>query len=224
MLTNKKNIYYLFAIVFATLLFYSCQNSVEHETPTNNNTDPYSLVGDENFLTGYEPLFSDGDINVVIEIPTGTNQKWEVEKETGNMVWEIEDGIPRVVKYLGYPGNYGMVPRTLLPKSHGGDGDPLDVIVLGSQVVRGSVLKCKLIGVLKLLDGGEQDDKLIAIHSESAMNEVNSLEELNTNFTGVTKIIELWFTNYKGEGVMESIGFGDKEEAEAILNTAIDAF
>ena len=45
---------------------------------------------------------------------------------------------PREVKYLGYPGNYGMIPRTLLPKELGGDGDPLDVIVLGPAVERGS--------------------------------------------------------------------------------------
>ena len=59
------------------------------------------------------------------------------------MIWEFKDGKPRIVKYLGYPGNYGMVPKTLLPENLGGDGDPLDVIVLGPQVERGSVIKCK---------------------------------------------------------------------------------
>lgn len=220
---SHKNIYYILTIVLTFFFSYSCQNGVEIE-PIENDNDPYTIIGDKNFLIGYEPLFPDGDINVVVEIPTGTNQKWEVEKETGNMIWEIKDGVPRVVKYLGYPGNYGMVPRTLLPKNLGGDGDPLDVIVLGEQVDRGSVLKCKLIGVLKLLDGGEQDDKLIAIHSESIMYEINSIEELNSNFNGVSEIIKLWFTNYKGAGVMESSGFGNKEEAEEILSQAIDAF
>jgi len=54
-----------------------------------------------------------------------------VKKPDGIMKWAFEDGKPRVIKYLAYPGNYGMIPRTLLPKELGGDGDPLDIIMLG---------------------------------------------------------------------------------------------
>ena len=74
----------------------------------------------------------------MIEIPTGTTAKWEVVKPSGELRWEFDQGRPRVVRYLGYPGNYGMIPRTLLPKEEGGDGDPLDVVVLGPAVPRGS--------------------------------------------------------------------------------------
>ena len=88
-----------------------------------------------------------------------------------------------------------MIPKTLLPEEEGGDGDPLDVIVLRPSVERGSVIKCKLIGVLKLLDGGEQDDKLLAVHESTPLYDVNNLDELNSGFNGITNIVEIWFEN-----------------------------
>lgn len=87
---------------------------------------------EKNLLEDFVPLLENGNINVVIEIPVGTNEKFEVDKVTGQLKLEIlKDGKPRLVNYLPYPFNYGMVPRTLLPKHLGGDGDPLDVVVLG---------------------------------------------------------------------------------------------
>jgi inorganic pyrophosphatase len=77
---------------------------------------------------------------VVIEIPSGTNEKFEVDKTTRQLKLEIlNDGKQRLVNYLPYPFNYGMVPRTLLPKHLGGDGNPLGVIVLGKPIERGTV-------------------------------------------------------------------------------------
>lgn len=185
---------------------------------TEINTRAKHLIND------YPPTFSDGDINVVVEIPTGTLEKYEVNKNSGDLQLEVINGNPRIIDYLGYPGNYGMIPRTLLPKELGGDGDPLDVIVLGPPVERASLLKCKLIGVLYLLDGGEQDDKLIAISKGSLLYAVDSLEDLNSTYPGILEIIRTWFTHYKGIGKMESRGFGNLKEAQAILNLAIDAY
>ena len=68
-----------------------------------------------------------------------------------------------------------MIPRTLLPKELGGDGDPLDVLVLGRALPRGSVVETKVLGVLKLLDRGEQDDKILAVPKECPLHEVTSL-------------------------------------------------
>ena len=65
-----------------------------------------------------------GLIHFVVEIPAGTNAKWEVDKATGGLHWEQKDGRPRVVQYLAYPGNYGMIPSTSLPYEIGGDGEP----------------------------------------------------------------------------------------------------
>jgi len=173
-------------------------------------------------LTDFKPVYKDGDINVVIEIPTGTIEKWEVDKTDGQIKHEIKNNIPRIIQYIGYPGNYGMVPRTLLSKKLGGDGDPLDVIVLGPSVKRGSVVKCKIIGVLHLLDGGEQDGKLIAVLEDTPLYNVESLTELDKNYIGISEIIKLWFTNYKGPAKLESKGFGDKKIATNILNSAIN--
>ena len=192
----------------------------------NNGTGSEGLYlrGDNNYLSGYEAVNKDGTINVVIEIPAGSIQKWEVEMPSGELIWTMENGNPRVVNYLGYPGNYGMIPKTVLPKTQGGDGDPLDVLVLGPPVERGTVVKTKIIGVLKLLDRGEQDDKLIGVDLASNFEKVNSLEDLKNDFRGITEIIELWFANYKGQGKLQSKGFASKKEAIKILHESIEAY
>jgi inorganic pyrophosphatase len=192
--------------------------------PDLERVDEYTIVGPGNFLTGYSPTNPDGTVNVVVEIPTGTIAKWEVSKPDGRLEWEIEDGKPRVVRYLGYPGNYGMIPQSLLPEEMGGDGDPLDAIVLGPAVPRGSVVQVKLIGVLKLLDGGEQDDKLIGVMVDTPLYEVDSIGELEAQFPGIAAIVETWFSNYKGPGKIESLGYAEREEAQQILQTAVNAF
>jgi inorganic pyrophosphatase len=186
--------------------------------------DEHTLVADKHFVNDFESRPSPGLVNVVVEIPSGTNAKWEVDKKDGKMKWEIRDGKPRVVKYLSYPGNYGMIPRTLLSKEKGGDGDPLDILVLGPSQPRGSVVQARIIGVLKFLDGGEQDDKLIAVMPGTAMEGVNNFSQLKGQFNGALDIVELWFANYKGPGVMESNGIGGVEEANAILDAAIKSF
>ena len=117
-----------------------------------------------------------------------------------------------------------MVPRTLLPKELSGDGDPLDIILLGPPLNRGDVVSAKLIGVLKLLDNGEQDDKLIAVQLNSPLKKSNSLKELDEQFPGIKEILEQWFTNYKGNGKVQSNGFGNLEEAEKILKEASEQF
>ena len=58
-----------------------------------------------NLLTDIIPMLEDGAINAVIEIPTGTMDKWELNKSTGKVEWEMVDNKPRVVNYIGYPGN-----------------------------------------------------------------------------------------------------------------------
>ena len=218
-----KSVRLLFLILLTTFAF-QCSSAPNRRSSHLKSVDRYTLIGEKNFLNGYEPINSDETINVVVEIPAGSNAKWEVTKPDGRLKWEFKNGRPRVVKYLPYPGNYGMVPRTLLPKELGGDGDPLDVITLGPTRRRGSVVKAKLIGVLKLLDGGEQDDKLLAVLNNSPFSNVDNLDELDKQFPGVTQIIELWFSNYKGPGQMKSQGFGDVREARKILHKAVEAF
>ena len=66
------------------------------------------------YVNDIDPISSSGNINVVIEIPSGTHNKFEVSKETGQIVQDIENGLPRKIKYIGYPGNYGTVSYTHL--------------------------------------------------------------------------------------------------------------
>ena len=160
----------------------------------------------------------------MVEIPAGTIAKWEVEKGEGSLKWTYENGQPRNVNYLPYPGNYGMIPATLLARENGGDGDPLDALVLGPAVPRGSIVKAKILGVLKLLDNGEKDDKVLAVMEGSPMYEANSLVDLVENYPGVINIVELWFSNYKGEGEMESKGFSDVQMAENVVNSAVRTY
>ena len=185
---------------------------------------PYTLKTEKNLWKDIPAQSPNGELNVVIEIPTGTTEKWETRKSDGALIWDMKSDQPRVVNYIGYPGNYGMIPQTMLPKELGGDGDPLDVIVLGPPLLQGSIAPAKLVGVLKLLDNGEQDDKLIAVSPTSAFSELYSIKELNQQFPGVTQILETWFVNYKSVGEMRSLGFEEVDQAESILQKALKSY
>lgn len=219
----------LLAVLFS--LNYSCDKNIDKkendqdiivEKIDKSNKD--RIVGEKHFIDGYSALSEDSLIHVIIEIPTGTVEKWEVEKKTGELALETRNGDLRKVNYLGYPGNYGMIPQTLSPLEDGGDGDPLDVLILGAPLERGSIVSAKLIGVLNLLDRNEQDDKLIAVVEGSPFYEINDIEELGLKFKGVTNIIEIWFNSYKGGDKIEIIGFGNEKDAKQILNAAIQGY
>ena len=221
----KKYVFIILGLAIVSL--YGLAGANEHclnIAPGLKLVDEYTIAGDKSFLTGYAAQNADGTINVVVEIPAGTTAKWEATKPDGRLEWEFKNGKPRVVKYLGYPGNYGMVPQTLLPEELGGDGDPLDVIVLGPTISRGAVVKAKAVGVLKMLDGGEQDHKILVVTKNSPFYAANNLKELREKHQGVIEITEIWFVNYKGPGKIKSLGYGDVDEAGRIIKAAIDAF
>ena len=192
--------------------------------PTSKLENDFTFSGPKNYLDGWPARTGTGLIHIIVEIPAGTNQKWEVTKPDGKMMWEMKKGKRRIVKYLPYPTNYGMVPRTLISKQLGGDGDPLDILLLGPAKSRGEVVVGRLIGILKLLDDGEQDDKLIAVSPEGPLGGIRNIDELKMRFRGITDILETWFVNYKGQGRMESRGFAGVDEAESILKTAIHSW
>lgn len=197
-------------------------------TSAQDLVTPYVSVlkGEKNFLTGYDPINRDGTVNVVIEIPAGTTAKYETNNKTGMLELEQKNGAPRFVQYLGYPVNYGAVPRSVMLKSKGGDGDSVDVLVLGQAVPRGSVIRGRAIGVLSLIDTGEVDDKLIVAMENSPFAKIGSIAELDAKFPGVTAILQTWFTSYKGYGkdgklMLSSTGFKDRAAAIKLIGDAV---
>ncbi|MEE2939288.1 MAG: inorganic diphosphatase [Planctomycetota bacterium] len=182
------------------------------------------IEGDVHLLDGYPARAADGRLNVVIEVPAGTLAKWEVDAESGVLEWETKDGARRVVQFLAYPGNYGMVPSTLHSKESGGDGDPLDVIVLGASEARGALVPVTPIGVLGMLDGGELDEKIVAVASDTPFDEVASIEELDERFPGATEILATWFASYKGPGETQLTGFDGPKKAAALIEEAISDY
>lgn len=188
--------------------------------------DEFTIAGTDDLMS-LDPINEDGTVRAIVEIPTGTSAKWEVSKDDPKAVyWEFKNDQPRVVNYLGYPGNYGAIPGTALPKELGGDGDPLDVIVLGQAAPRGEIVDVRVIGVLKMLDGGEQDDKLIAVMAaDSPFAHIETMAQLDAEYPGVSQIVDLWFANYKGpDGGMEGLGFEDAEVARSVLDAAAEHF
>ena len=204
-----------FIVLISFLLLNSCTEPQQQVADLPAGDDP--IIGAFHFINGFEPLTEDSLVQVVVEIPAGTHAKWEVEKDTGHLSWELRDGEPRVIDYLAYPANYGMVPRTLA-----GDGDSMDVIVLGPVLERGDVIEAKLIGVLEMLDGGERDEKMIAVLPGSHFSEIDNMVQLEEQFPGIREILVLWFDNYKGPGNnVEILDVGDVERAWEILNESI---
>ena len=106
----------------------------------------------------------------LIEIPKGSKAKYELDKETGILK------LDRVL-YTStvYPANYGFIPRTLAE-----DGDPLDVLVLTNEVIHPMTLvSCYPIGVIKMIDGGSLDEKIIAIpFKDPSYNDYYDIHEL----------------------------------------------
>ena len=180
-----------------------------------------AAAAQQGYLTGF-PAFREGDTlaHAVVEIPAGTSQKWMVRSSDGAFFWERHDGRRRVVEYLAYPVNYGIVPRTLA-----WDGDPLDVLVLGPALPRGSVWAVRPVGMLRLSDGGARDDKILAVRPGVPLGEVRDLEALRQKYPGILEILQTWFTHYKGEaGALQAQGYGSSAEARQVIREAAATF
>lgn len=154
-------------------------------------------------------------INAVIEIPAGTNKKYEYNPNQKNFVIDLQNGIERVIDFLPYPGNYGFIPSTLSKSDTGGDGDALDVLVISETLVTGTVLESLPIAVLKLIDAGETDYKIIAVPQEKGKRIIRatSYAELVADYPKLIDIIVLWFLNYNPEDRSAVEGWGDEKEA-----------
>lgn len=102
------------------------------------------------------PRYVEDPVPAIIEIPTGSKVKYELDKKSGLLL------VDRILfSAVHYPANYGFVPRTYCD-----DGDPLDVLVLCSETIQPlAIMQAKIIGVMKMRDDKGEDDKLIAVHA-----------------------------------------------------------
>ncbi len=166
-------------------------------------------------ITKIKPGNPEEAINVVIEIPQGSNIKYELDKESGAI---FLDRILYGSQF--YPANYGFVPNTLAD-----DGDPIDVLVLSSEsVVPGCVIKSRVIGVLMMEDESGKDEKIIAVPTlklDPKMAKINELEDLPEI---TLQQIKHFFETYKdlepGKWVKVT-GFAGKEKAIELIKKAI---
>ena len=168
------------------------------------------LINDVNYKQDQDNVYQ-----ILVEIPTGSRQKWEVDHKSGNIEWEFRHGKPRNVKFLGYPGNYGFIPQT-----RSGDGDPLDIIVLSQSVNRGDILKVKVIGMLKLLDKGEKDYKVIAVTTDGPFKKIDTLKEMLVKKPNVIPIVRAWFEGYKGPGKIIFMGYENRKKTIEYIETS----
>ena len=125
-------------------------------------------------------------VNAIIEIPKGSKAKYEIEKESGLLK------LDRILfSSVMYPANYGFIPQTYCD-----DKDPLDILVLCSaDVYPLTIIEAKVVGVMHMVDNGEQDDKIIAVaKNDMSVNYIEDLEQLSPH---TMKEVVRFFQDYK---------------------------
>ena len=124
-------------------------------------------------------------VNCIIEIPKGTNTKYEYDENLN--VFKLERCL---VSSLQYPINYGFIPQTIAL-----DNDPLDVLVFNHDPIdRGTLVSCRVLGMLGFEDGGEIDNKLIAVPHWSPKDKYSKLHDIESSHL---KIFRQFFKIYK---------------------------
>jgi inorganic pyrophosphatase len=167
-----------------------------------------------NLLHDINPGSAD-EMNVIVEINKGSHNKYEIDKETGLIALDR-------VAHTGqdFPFDYGFVPQTLWD-----DGDALDVILLTTYpLLPGILVKARPVAVLRMIDSGDKDDKVIAVPvDDPRWKETKDLSDLNKH---TLKEIEHFYSTYKKlqDKVVEVSGFGDKAEAQAAFERSRELY
>lgn len=155
------------------------------------------------------------EINMIVEIPKGSKNKYEIDKETGLIA------LDRVMHTSqDMPFDYGFVPQTLWE-----DGDPLDVVLLTTYPLHpGILVRVRPVGMMDMVDDGESDVKIIAVPvKDPRFAEIQDLSDVNKH---TLKEMEHYFTTYKKLQNKEVVikGFGDKKAAMDAFAKAVSAF
>ncbi|NML38265.1 inorganic diphosphatase [Chitinophaga sp. G-6-1-13] len=154
-------------------------------------------------------------VNAIIEIPKGCRAKYELDKESGLLK------LDRVLySSVYYPANYGFIPQ-----SYCDDHDPLDILVLSQvECVPMCIVEAKVIGVMQMVDGGEADDKIIAVAAnDMSVNHINDISELPPHFIDEMRhFFEEYKRLEKKSVIVEE--FQNKEKAEQIINQSFEDY
>lgn len=169
-------------------------------------------------MADFNKVFNAGDVengtvNVVVEIPAGSSHK--VEWDRHNAVFKLDRVEPRI---FAKPTNYGFIPQTLDE-----DGDELDVLlVTDDPLTTGLVVESKVIGVMKFVDDGEVDDKVVVVPADDR-NTGDAVQALADLPAQLIKQIEFHFNNYKAlkkPGSTHVEKWGDIDEAKQVIRDA----
>ena len=158
--------------------------------------------------------YENGEINVVVEIPTGSNHKIEWDRKNACFMLDRVEPIA-----FAKPCNYGFIPQTLDE-----DGDELDVLLITDQpLTTGIYTTARILGVMKFVDSDEVDDKIIAVPADDRNNgdHYQTLADLPEQ---LLKQIEFHFNHYKDlkkPGSTEVKEFADADEAKCVIAAAI---
>lgn len=155
-----------------------------------------------------------GLINVLIEIPAGSKNKYEFDKDLNAFA------LDRVLySSVQYPYDYGFIPNTLAD-----DGDPLDGMVLMDQpTFPGCVIAARPIGMLEMIDGGDRDEKILCVpDKDPRYSQVKSLQDVASH--RLDEIAE-FFKSYKNleKKVTEILGWKDIDQVSALIEECIKA-
>ncbi|MFT4282816.1 MAG: inorganic diphosphatase [Candidatus Woesearchaeota archaeon] len=154
-------------------------------------------------------------VSIVVEIPKGSNVKYELDKDTGLI--SLDRFLHSAVYY---PGDYGFLPRTYCD-----DGDPLDVLILtNTALVPGTVARVRVIGVMKMIDGGEEDDKLIAVYSsDPRFKNIKSIKDVSEH---TLEEVKHFFATYKAleKKEVEIKGLLDAGDAKKVLLESVKLY
>lgn len=158
------------------------------------------------------------DVHMAVEIPAGSITKYEINEE-GLVFVDRFQSMPVV-----YPANYGSLSRTL-----GGDNDPLDGLVLTREPLHpGVLIKFRPIGYLKMIDGGEADEKIIGVPSSDIDPSYDNIKDIDDLPLIERQRIEAFFRVYKqlpeGRKKVELNGYGNAAEARQMIQKALDNY
>ena len=155
------------------------------------------------------------DFIAVIEIEKGSKKKYELDKETGSLI------LDRILyTSTHYPANYGLIPRT-----YANDNDPLDVLVLCSEVIQPlSLVRCYPIGVITMLDQGKLDEKIIAIpFKDPTYNSYHDVSELPSHiFTEMSHFFTVYKNLEQKETMVDAVR--GAEDAKKVIQKCLDQY